>query len=435
MTRTNVSEIIISAALRRIFAEVNLFRPSDFVIKREADIWAAIIAAAEAGAVGLYEVQQHLSIDSSPAGGWEKVLKYYVSLDDEGRFEHYLSIFKEEVRRFRASQALSRAAEQIARGAAPESVWPELEQGEILSEALKIGDIVSFRARLMEERYAVSPDEFMSTGIPDLDAILTYKFKAGGTSVISARAKMGKSTLKLALILNLLRQGRRVYSWTPEIGRNLEIDILTSIGTGIDTAAMMNPKEGMARVKGYKEKIKAFDAEIQQYNLIIDDDPCHSIEELFARVQAVQGGVDILFLDNADNLGCIFEQPNAVQMSYSILRVLRKQQVFAVANKLHVCNLWQVSKNTEDTGRKKDRRPQLGDLAYSDAIIRVVDWILFVYRESYYKGGIDDGETELIVAAQRGGGKRGTARVFKDPMSERLIWRVPDTAPVFQPGM
>jgi replicative DNA helicase len=53
----------------------------------------------------------------------------------------------------------------------------------------------------------------------------------------------------------------------------------------------------------------------------------------------------------------------------------------------------------------------------------VVDWVLLVYRESYYNSGIDDGITELIIAKQRGGGAgtSKTVKVRKDWQSERLI--------------
>jgi len=127
-------------------------------------------------------------------------------------------------------------------------------------------------------------------------------------------------------------------------------------------------------------------------------------------------------LDNTDNLGEIYQETSAAARSYRIQNVMRKLQTFGKDRGIHVCCLWQVSANVEDKSRKKDHKPRLSDLAFSDTAAAIADWILFVYRASYYNQGVDDGETELILGARRGGGDLGSALVYKDPDSEKLLF-------------
>jgi replicative DNA helicase len=110
-------------------------------------------------------------------------------------------------------------------------------------------------------------------------------------------------------------------------------------------------------------------------------------------------------------------------MSYRINQVLRRQEDFAGEHGVHICNLWQINTNTEQNNRKKDRRPTLADFAFSDTVQRVTHLILLLYRESFYHRGLDDGETEIIIAAQRGGGGTGIVKLYKDSESERLMAR------------
>jgi replicative DNA helicase len=69
----------------------------------------------------------------------------------------------------------------------------------------------------------------------------------------------------------------------------------------------------------------------------------------------------------------------------------------------------QLSRGTE--GHGKSHRPQLADLRESGTIEQDADVVLFLYREDYYKGELDDdkqdevdaNKTELIVAKNRHG--------------------------------
>ena len=437
--RTNVSEIIITAALYHVDNGLDVpfdkFESSDFPTVREQKIWRAVKDVKSlTGTADPFSVRAKLSDEDEPVGGWDRTLDYFKNLVVEN-FSYYVGIFSEEVRRYRAWVAASNIADRLASGEEIETAWPEfIEANPENLELLHASDIEAFRKHVMEERINTATHKFMLSGYPDLDDRLTYKFMLKKMSVISGRAKMGKSLSKYNLIYNILKAGHPVYSWEPEMGKELAVDTLTSIGTGVPMKYIGNPKIGLQREPDFIQKIQQFDRNVfPKFDLTIDDSSCYSVDELLRRVricnlQRLKQGkkkISLLYLDNTDNLGEISNETNAGAMSYKIGQIFRKQQDFARTEDLHIGNLWQISRATEDNSRKKDRRPTLADLAFSDAVVRVVDWILLVYRESYYNPGQDDGETELIIAAQRGGGgNRASVKVYKDLNSELLKSRV-----------
>ena len=69
----------------------------------------------------------------------------------------------------------------------------------------------------------------------------------------------------------------------------------------------------------------------------------------------------------------------------------------------------QLSRGTE--GRGKSHKPQLSDLRESGSIEQDADIVMFLYREDYYRGEVDEDKqddidansTELIVAKNRHG--------------------------------
>jgi len=91
-----------------------------------------------------------------------------------------------------------------------------------------------------------------------------------------------------------------------------------------------------------------------------------------------------------------------------ISEISRSLKILAKELDVPVIALSQLSRSAE---KRDDKRPMLSDLRESGAIEQDADIVMFLYREEYYKGELDEekqedvdiSKTELIVAKNRHG--------------------------------
>jgi replicative DNA helicase len=95
---------------------------------------------------------------------------------------------------------------------------------------------------------------------------------------------------------------------------------------------------------------------------------------------------------------------NSESRQQEIAEISRSLKGLARDLKVPVMALSQLSRKTEDRGRK-DNKPQLSDLRESGAIEQDADVVAFIYREGYYNKTDPDvkNNATVIIGKQRNG--------------------------------
>ena len=234
----------------------------------------------------------------------------------------------------------------------------------------------------------------LSTGLIDLDQ------KLGGLHpsdllILAARPSMGKTALAVNIAFNIARN----YAWEPQPDGtrktvNGGIVAFYSLEMSAEQLAMrlLADASGVSSDRLRKGEIDASEfgrvrdaaLDIQSAPLFIDATGGLSLAKLTARARRLkrQQGLDLIVVDYLQliTLGETGKSENRVQEVSQITQGLK-----ALAKELSVpvIALSQLSRQVES---REDKRPQLSDLRESGSIEQDADVVMFIYRESYYKG-------------------------------------------------
>ncbi len=139
--------------------------------------------------------------------------------------------------------------------------------------------------------------------------------------------------------------------------------------------------------------------------LYLDDTPSITVPEIKSRVMRMKN-VDIIIIDYLSLIQSATKRDNRAQ---EVSEITRHLKMLAKDINIPVVCCAQLNRGTE--GRGKSHKPQLSDLRESGSIEQDADIVMFLYREEYYKGELDEekqedvdvSKTELIVAKNRHG--------------------------------
>lgn len=235
----------------------------------------------------------------------------------------------------------------------------------------------------------------VSTGFKDLDELLGG-FQKSDLIILAARPSVGKTALALDMIRHAaLVDKKTVAFFSLEMSKTQIMERFLGMQSGIPfweiRTGRLNDKKFM--------KLASTMGELGDANIFIDDQAGQHINSLRtkARRLAVEGGVDIIFVDylqlmhgsNKDNR--VLE---VGEISQGLKNIAKELDVPVVA-------LSQLSRAIE---QRQSRRPQLSDLRESGSIEQDADVVLFVDREETWNPDTDNkGTAELIVAKHRNG--------------------------------
>ncbi|MGZ8363360.1 MAG: replicative DNA helicase [Caulobacteraceae bacterium] len=234
----------------------------------------------------------------------------------------------------------------------------------------------------------------VSSGLVDLDQ------KLGGLHpsdlvILAGRPSMGKTALATNIAFNVAKS----YAYEIQLDGSKKtvnggVVAFFSLEMSAEQLAMrlLAEASGVSSDRLRKGEIDASEfgrvrdasIEIQEAPLFIDATGGLSIGKLAARARRLkrQHGLDLIVVDylqlvTGDNMR---GSDNRVQEVSQITQGLK-----ALAKDLGVpvLALSQLSRNVEN---REDKRPQLADLRESGSIEQDADVVMFVYRESYYKG-------------------------------------------------
>jgi len=259
---------------------------------------------------------------------------------------------------------------------------------------------------------------------PSIDKILGTGFLPKKHSIITARTSVGKSTFKSNLTVGQCRNGLSVLIITPEMGFDSEMDVLTSIVSGvplIDIVKMKNwatVKDGKITAPTNNEKLKRVikaTEEIESWNIHFLDGIINKskIRQAVAETK-IKYGLDIVYIDLFDR---IQEVRNEIRnKAQKVTQVLGYLQSLGEEFEVHFSNLVQIRRSAE---QRKDRRPMLSDLKESGSFEEEAWTIFGLYREALYDEDAIDDTMEVILMKQKDG-PRTTVELLYDKDTLKL---------------
>ncbi|MBI4519553.1 MAG: replicative DNA helicase [Gemmatimonadetes bacterium] len=251
----------------------------------------------------------------------------------------------------------------------------------------------------------------VATGFPDLDR-LTAGFQRGDLIIIAGRPSMGKTSLALNIAQNAALEppGVPVAIFSLEMSKEQLVQRLLCAEARVN---FQNLRRGILDTDELQSLAKAA-AHLNTAPIWIDDTPGTTILETRGKARRLKAHAEVglIVVDYLQLMTAPTRGENRVQEVSEISRGLK---TLAKELEVPVVALSQLSRAPEQRGA--DRRPQLSDLRESGALEQDADVVMFLYREEYYRGALDEegnvrigrdglpieGKTELIIAKQRNG--------------------------------
>lgn len=230
----------------------------------------------------------------------------------------------------------------------------------------------------------------LSTGLSDLDAKLSG-LQPSDLIIIAARPSIGKTTLAMNFAENID-----------------EATIIFSLEMSA-SQLLMRSVASLGRVPHNKIRDGKLDepdwsgitrgtANLKMKNLIIDDTPALSIQQIRSRARKAKReyGIELVIVDYLQLIQAEGERHDLkIGAVSSGLKALAKELNIPV-----VC----LSQLNRDLERRENKRPHLSDLRESGAIEQDADVIVFIYRDEVYnENSSHKGIAELIIAKHRNG--------------------------------
>jgi replicative DNA helicase len=240
----------------------------------------------------------------------------------------------------------------------------------------------------------------VATGLIDMDKRLGG-FHPSDLLILAGRPSMGKTALATNIAFNVAR----TYAWEPQPDGSrktvrggvvaffsLEMSseqLSTRLLADVSGVSSDRLRKGEIDASEYG-RVRDAVIEIQEAPLYIDDTGGLSIAKLAARARRLkrQVGLDLIVVDYLQLLTGS-EAKRSESRVQEVSEITQSLKALAKDLSVPVLALSQLSRQVEN---REDKRPQLSDLRESGSIEQDADVVMFVYRESYYKGRMEPRE-------------------------------------------
>lgn len=252
--------------------------------------------------------------------------------------------------------------------------------------------------RLAELAQSDSAVPGLSTGLPDLDAVISGLNKSD-LLLLAARPGMGKTSLALNILLYAGKHsGKACVFFSLEMSREQLAMRLLSNESFVDNKVLTTGKLSDSDW----EKVALATTALNHTNILIDDNPSLSVADMNAKCRRVEnlGLVVIDYLQLMTTAGGKqnYSGESRQQVVSDISRALK---IMAKELNVPVICLSQLSRANEN---RENKRPRLSDLRESGAIEQDADIVMFIYRDDYYNQNAENhNQAECIVAKNRHG--------------------------------
>tara|TARA_R110000850_G_C9986233_1_gene466509 strand:- start:766 stop:2187 length:1422 start_codon:yes stop_codon:yes gene_type:complete len=261
------------------------------------------------------------------------------------------------------------------------------------------GALVAFLNQLEAYGDESAKKHFVPTYINDLDRFLNGGLYLGSTYVIGARPSMGKTSLALSIMLNMIRRG-----WVVGF---LSLEMTQHEVTGRLVAGAANCSYGPLATGCLEDAdwnaLSSGLGTLNEANAFIDDDSVVTLLDIEAKVRTMMqqsgGNLKVIFIDYLQLIHG--DNQNRSQMLGEVSRGLKR-----LAKKLGIAvvELSQLNRNID---HRPDKRPVLADLRESGDIEADADVVIMPYRHAKDNPGCEHEDLADIYITKQRNGKTG----------------------------
>ncbi|MBZ7936569.1 MULTISPECIES: replicative DNA helicase [Campylobacter] len=383
--------------------------PKDFSLKAHQDIFKAIIACANSGEpISISFLKKHKKLDEQilneviATPSMIDLAAYVNELREKSIKRQLLSFAHLLPTRINENRAVSEISDEISKEIF--NLTNRINTNDIKGIELVLEELIEEfkKQKTLENKTVIGLD----TGFEDLNH-MTKGFKDGELIIIAARPGMGKTTLCLNFIDQVLKQDQGVVMFSLEMPATQIMQRLLSAKTSIPLqkilTADLNDDEweriGDACNLYSKKKLFIYDS---GYATITD------VRAILRRLKAQEESIKLCVIDY---IGLMMSNSNFNDRHLQVSEISRGLKLLARELNMPIIALSQLNRSLE---QRANKRPMMSDLRESGAIEQDADTILFVYRDEVYREQ-EEKERENKAKAE---GKEYKSTFIRNPMQE-----------------
>lgn len=383
--------------------------PKDFSLKAHQDIFKAIISCANSGEpISISFLKKHKKLDEQilneviATPSMIDLAAYVNELREKSIKRQLLSFAHLLPTRINENRAVSEISDEISKEIF--NLTNRINTNDIKGIELVLEELIEEfkKQKTLENKTVIGLD----TGFEDLNH-MTKGFKDGELIIIAARPGMGKTTLCLNFIDQVLKQDQGVVMFSLEMPATQIMQRLLSAKTSIPLqkilTADLNDDEweriGDACNLYSKKKLFIYDS---GYATITD------VRAILRRLKAQEESIKLCVIDY---IGLMMSNSNFNDRHLQVSEISRGLKLLARELNMPIIALSQLNRSLE---QRANKRPMMSDLRESGAIEQDADTILFVYRDEVYREQ-EEKERENKAKAE---GKEYKSTFIRNPMQE-----------------
>ena len=352
----------------------------DFSLKAHQDIFKAIVSCVNAGEpIGLSFLKKYGKLDEQilneiiATPSMINISAYAKELREKSIKRQLLSFAHLLPSRISANRAVSEISDELSKDIF--TIISRVNSADIKNVNEVLGELLEEfkRQKSLENKHIIG----LESGFSELDD-KTKGFKGGELIIVAARPGMGKTTLCLNFIDNVLRQNKGVVMFSLEMpGIQIMQRLLaskTSIPLQKIITADLNDEEWdrVSDACNYYAKTQFF----------LYDSGYASITDIRAILRRLKAQEDDISLCVVDYIGLMMSHSNFSDRHLQVSEISRGLKLLARELDMPIIALSQLNRSLEN---RSNKRPMLSDLRESGAIEQDADTILFVYRDEVYR--------------------------------------------------
>ncbi|MCR2092438.1 replicative DNA helicase [Campylobacter upsaliensis] len=352
----------------------------DFSLKAHQDIFKAIVSCVNAGEpIGLSFLKKYGKLDEQilneiiATPSMINISAYAKELREKSIKRQLLSFAHLLPSRISANRAVSEISDELSKDIF--TIISRVNSADIKNVNEVLGELLEEfkRQKNLENKHIIG----LESGFSELDD-KTKGFKGGELIIVAARPGMGKTTLCLNFIDNVLRQNKGVVMFSLEMpGIQIMQRLLaskTSIPLQKIITADLNDDEWdrVSDACNYYAKTQFF----------LYDSGYASITDIRAILRRLKAQEDDISLCVVDYIGLMMSHSNFSDRHLQVSEISRGLKLLARELDMPIIALSQLNRSLEN---RSNKRPMLSDLRESGAIEQDADTILFVYRDEVYR--------------------------------------------------
>lgn len=230
----------------------------------------------------------------------------------------------------------------------------------------------------------------VDTGYTELNK-MTTGFGKGDLVIIAARPAMGKTSVALNMVQNLLEKGKGVAFFSLEMPAEQLMLRLLSVKTSIPLQKLRVGDTDTEETKRVGDALHFFESS----KLFVDDNGSVNINQLRSKLRRLKikhPEIELAVIDYLQIMSSVGTKDRHLEVS----EISRGLKMLARELEMPIVALSQLNRGLE---ARADKRPMLSDIRESGSIEQDADIILFVYRNDVYLYKEEKEREKLALAA------------------------------------